>query len=70
MIQSFNKVFYFIRIYDSLNFICTMSFLIVRELLPFLGFVTVVMFGIVKLNSVQHMSVNGEEYGRINNKFL
>lgn len=70
LFQSFNKLFYFIRIYENINFIFTMAFLMVREIIPFLGLVMVLMLAYCKLYTLQHMSTNDPQFDTIQSPML
>lgn len=58
MFQSFNKVFYFVRIYDDFNFILIMASEIAYEVLPFATFTFGIMVGIAKIYEMLELDVN------------
>jgi hypothetical protein len=64
LFQTFNKCFYYVRIWDNLNFLFTMMFLIISEIIPFLTMVVALTMAICKLYTSMHMGVNdpNEEY--------
>jgi len=70
LFQSFNKLFYFIRVFDSFSFITTMISLVIYELTPFMVMCFVLMTAICKLYIVQHMGVTGKEYDNIQSPFV
>lgn len=70
LFQSFNKLFYFIRVFETFSFITTMTSLIIYELYPFIFLVCILMTAFCKLYIVQHMGVYGAEYDKIDSPFL
>jgi len=71
LLQSFNKVFYFIRIYEPFSFMLTMSFLIVKEIVPFLALCLIIMVALTKQYTVMHLGITVEsEYLGIQSMFL
>lgn len=53
--QCFYKVFYFIRIYDSMAFVLTLMTNICYEAIPFAGFMMCMLIGFVKFYSLFHV---------------
>lgn len=61
MFQSFNKVFYFVRIYEDFNFILIMATTVAFEVLPFATFTFGIMVGIAKIYEMLELDVNQSE---------
>jgi hypothetical protein len=57
--QCFYKVFYFIRIYDSMAFILTLLVNICYEAIPFALFILGLLLGFVKIYSLFHVGYDG-----------
>jgi len=53
--QCFYKVFYFIRIYDSMAFILTLLVNICHEAIPFALFIVGILLGFVKIYALFHV---------------
>lgn len=72
LIQTFNKCCYFVRIWDNLSYIFTMSILVVSEILPFLTIVVALTMSICKLYTSLHMAVNdpSDEYKFFDSQFM
>ena len=56
--QSFYKVMYFVRIYDSVAFIITILTNICYEALPLVLFMLSLLIGFVKINTIFHVAID------------
>jgi hypothetical protein len=72
LFQSFNKVFYFIRIYEPCSYIFTITTLIIGEMIPFIFFCSILILGICKMYQSMHMGINDPtgEFNDFSSNFL
>lgn len=71
MFQSFNKVFYFIRIYEDFNFILIMATEIAKGVVPFATFTFGIMVGIAKIYEMLELDVNqSDQFGQYHSQFV
>jgi len=68
--QSFYKVFYFIRIYDSMCFIITLAIKCGLEVFPFALFTISIMLGFSKIFQVLHGTVSNPELDFIGSEYI
>jgi len=71
LFQSFNKVVYFIRIYEPFSFLIIMMTNIFKDCIYFGGLFLFVMFGFAKLYEILHMGINDptKQYSGISSPF-
>lgn len=60
LFQTFNKIFYFLRIWDDISFIATMTSLVISEIYPFLLIVVALMLAICKQYTSLHLGVDDD----------
>jgi hypothetical protein len=61
LLQSFYKVFYFIRLWENCAFIIIMAIQIVKDVFSFLIFIVVLTLAFTKQYTVMHMGINDPE---------
>lgn len=72
LVQTFNKVFYFLRMWDQLSYIFTMSYLIIGDTIPYLVMVAILMTSLCMQYTSLHIGVNDPsgEYGQIDSDLV
>jgi hypothetical protein len=64
LFQSFYKVMYFVRIFDSIAFILSIMTNIAHESVPFILFLVAITVGIIKINAIFHVGYNDPTDGQ------
>jgi len=70
LFQSFYKVFYFIRIYESMCFIITLSIKCGMEVFPFAIFTITIMLAFSKIFQILHGNVDNPDLDFIQNDYV
>lgn len=71
LIQSFNKILYYLRMWEGPNYIITIMTLVLGEVIPFLLIVLVAMVCLSKMYITMHLGLNPpEEYKNFNSNSL
>jgi len=70
--QSFFKVFYYLRIFETFHFILTMAFQVAREVAPFMVFTISMMIGFAKMYQLLNAGVNDPDgvYDNVKSEFF